>query len=73
MTRDQVRKVHLSCTLLHSYLAADGGRPAPAGEELADLADGNLLLADAVVGMLAQLRGAPFDQVLDSVPERDVR
>ena len=73
MTRDQVRKVHLSGTLLHSYLAADGGGSAPSDEELAELDDGNLLLADAVVGLLAQMRGSSFDEAIDSVPERDER
>lgn len=73
MTPDHARKMHLSSILLHSYLAADGSRPPPADEELADLADGNLLLADTVVGMLAQLRSSTFDHVLDTVPERDER
>jgi len=73
MTRDQVRKVHSSGTLLHSYLVADGTGSAPSEKELAELDDGNLLLADVVVGMLAQMRGSTFDEVLDTVPERDER
>jgi hypothetical protein len=71
MTRDQARKMKLSGDLLHSYITGVGGGLPPTAQELIDLTDGNFLLANAVIGMLAPLRRKSFDEVLDELPPRD--
>jgi hypothetical protein len=71
MTRDQARKMNLSGNFLHSYLAGVGNALPSTDQELIDLTDGNLLLANAVIGMLAPLRRKSFDEVLDELPPRD--
>jgi len=71
MTPDHARKVNLSATFLRTYFATDGGGLVPNDAEVVDLTDGNFLLADAVTGMLANVRGQSFDEVLDQLPERD--
>jgi len=71
MTRDQARKVNLSGNFLHSYLGGFGNVLSPADREVVDLTEGNFLLANAVIGMLAPLRRKSFDEVLDELPPRD--
>lgn len=71
MTRDQARKMTLSGNFLHSYFAGVGHELPSTDQELIDLSDGNLLLANAVIGMLAPLRRKSFDEVLDELPPRD--
>jgi hypothetical protein len=71
MTRDQARKVKLSGNFLHSYLTTGGNMLAPTDQEILDLIDGNFLLANAVIGMLAPLRRKSFDEALDELPPRD--
>jgi hypothetical protein len=71
VTRDQARKVKLSGNFVHSYIAGVGNGLPPADQELIDLTAGNLLLANAVIGMLAPLRRKSFDEVLDELLPRD--
>jgi hypothetical protein len=71
MTREHARKVKLSGDFLHSYLAGLGDRLPSTDQELIDLTEGNFLLANAVVGMLAPLRRKSVDEVLDELPRRD--
>lgn len=61
----------LAGDFLHSYLAGGGNVSPPVDQDLHDLADGNLLLANAVIGMLAPLRRQSYDEVLDELPPRD--
>lgn len=63
--------MRLSSYFLQFYLAAGGNVPPPADRALIDLTDGNYLLANAVIGMLAPLRRKSFDEVLDELPARD--
>lgn len=71
MTREQARKVKLSGNFLHAYLGGFGTALPPTDQELLDLIDGNFLLANAVISMLAPLRRKSFDEVLDELPLRD--
>jgi hypothetical protein len=73
MTREHARKVKLSGDFLHSYLGGIGNRLPSTDQEFIDLTEGNFLLANAVVGMLAPLRRKSVDDVLDDLPPRDER
>lgn len=71
MTREQARKVKLSGDFLHSYLAVHRIRRPSSDRELVDLIEGNFLLANAIIGMLAPLRRRSVDEELDLLTPRD--
>ncbi|HYJ68597.1 MAG TPA: hypothetical protein VEX15_13155 [Nocardioidaceae bacterium] len=71
MTRDQARKLKLSGNLLHSYLGGTWTELSPTDQDLLDLIDGNFLLANAMLSMLAPLRRKSVDEVLDELSPRD--
>jgi hypothetical protein len=71
MNREQARRVKLSGNFLYAYIAGVRKELPPTDQELLDLTEGNFLLANAVIGMLAPLRRKSFDEVLDELPRRD--